>query len=213
MSKASTEGIFNAPHEHGNVVLNLRGRPIEDLQAFAFGYAKAAHTLATQLIAAPGYGDYEGYPILFLYRHSLELYLKAMVYRGAKLLRLVSQETVNTDKLFGNHNLARLLPAVRAISKQMKWTFKGAGLDSYEEFGAIVQKLDSVDPGSYTFRYPINKSGQANMPHHFVVNVPLFAEQMDSLLQFLDGAVCQIDDRWQVEAETRYELERLANGM
>ena len=78
---------------HGNVVFNFQGSPVGDLSAFAHGYHEAAKVLAERLHAAAGYADYEGYPILFLYRHALELYLKAVVYRGAMLLHLVSEAT------------------------------------------------------------------------------------------------------------------------
>jgi hypothetical protein len=202
--------IFNSPHEHGNVVFNFTRRPIDDLIAFALGYSKAGHELAAQFAAGRGYGDYEGYPILYLYRHALELYLKAVVYRGAKLLKLVTQESVNTDHLFQRHDLARWLPAIQAISKQMKWNFDGSGLASWEGFASFLHKLDSIDAGSYAFRYPINRIGEAQLPPHFVVNVVLFAEQMDGILQLLDGAAAQIDEHWEAEVETRCELERLA---
>ena len=210
MAYSGMHHIFNSPHEHGNVVFNFRRRAIDDLMAFAFGYSKAGHALAARFAAARGYGDYEGYPILFLYRHALELYLKAIVYRSAKLLKLVSQENVNTDYLFHRHDLTRWLPAIQAISKQMKWNFEGSGVASYEDFANFIHTLDSVDSGSYAFRYPINRSGEAHLPHHFVVNVVLFAERMDGLLQFLNGAAAQIDEHWEAEAETSHELERLA---
>ncbi len=210
MADSGMHHIFNSPHEHGNVVFNFRRRPIDDLIAFALGYSKAGHALAARFAVARGYGDYEGYPILFLYRHALELYLKAVVYRGAKLLKLVTQENVNTDHLFQRHDLARWLPAIQAISKQMKWNFEGSGPSSCEDFASFIHTLDSIDPRSYAFRYPINPSGEAQLPHHFVVNVVLFAERMDGLLRFLDGAAAQIDEHWEAEAEARHELERLA---
>jgi hypothetical protein len=136
--------------------------------------------------------------------------LKAVVYRGAKLLKLITQESVNTDHLFRRHDLVRWLPAIQAISKQMKWNFDGSGLASYGDFASFIHQLDSIDAGSYAFRYPIKPNGEAQLPHHFVVNVVLFADQMDRLLQLLDGAAAQIDEHWGAEVEARRELERLA---
>jgi len=50
-----------------------------------------------------------------LYRHSLELYLKAVVYKGAALLGLTGASEIDTRKLFTGHELTRFLGHVRAI--------------------------------------------------------------------------------------------------
>ncbi len=202
--------FFLSTRHHGNVVFNFSGRPVEDLRAFALGYREAGSSLAARIAEVRGYADYEGYPVLFLYRHALELYLKAIVYRGAKLLRLISEENLDTDKLFRNHSLTRLLPAIRAIFKQMQWSFDGSGLESHDDFESFIRTLDSMDPNAEAFRYPIKTDGQASLPHHFVVNVVEFSERLDRLLGFLEGAADLIGEHWQAEAEARYELERLS---
>src|SRR5262245_57418129 len=70
--------------------------------------------------ASLGYSDYEGYPILFLYRHALELYIKPIVYRGAQLCRLID-EKLNTENLFKAHKLTEFLPQIEAIFKAVGW--------------------------------------------------------------------------------------------
>jgi len=195
--------------DHGNVVFNFTGRPIQDLTAFALGYHMAGNALAARIAAARGYADYEGYPILFSYRHALELYLKAIVYRGAMLSELISEEKVDTNRLFHRHELVKLLPAIRAIFKATGCEFSGSGLASFEDFASLIRDLDSIDPGSYAFRYPVNRSGEPHLPHHFVVNVVAFAQQMDELLQYLDGVATGLHEEWQAEAQAMYELEQL----
>ncbi|MFQ5926113.1 MAG: hypothetical protein ACE5MH_01620 [Terriglobia bacterium] len=201
--------FFQSTNFHGNVVFNFTGQPILDLTAFALGYHMAGQALAARMAASRGYADYEGYPILFLYRHALELYLKAIVYRAAMLLKLVSEEQVDTRQLFQRHKLVRLLPAIRAIFNEMDWDFEGSGLASFDDFASFIRDLDSVDPGSYAFRYPVNRSGEAHLPHHFVVNVVSFAQRMDILLRFLEGGATGIEEHWTAAAESRYELQQL----
>lgn len=202
--------FFNAAHPHGNVVFNFTHRPTDDLGAFALGYREAANVLAQRMADARGYADYDGYPILFLYRHALELSLKAIVYRGAKLVGLISEENIDVKKLFERHDLPRLLPAIRSIFAQMGSNFEGSGLHSYEDFASLIKSIHSIDPGSYTFRYPLDRTGKANLPNHFVVNVLAFADGMNNLLQFLEGAKTGLDEGWQAEQESRYELQQLA---
>jgi hypothetical protein len=200
---------FIPNHHHGNVVFNFTARPIDDLTAFALGYRKSGRSLATNIAASHGYADYDGYPILFLYRHALELYLKAVVYRGARLIGLVSQKTIDTNRLFERHDLSRLLPAIRAIFSQMGWDFEGSGLDSFDDFSDLIQSIDSIDPDSSAFRYPVNRTGAASLPQHFVVNVVEFSFSMERLLNFLEGAAIGINENWQAEAEATYELQQL----
>jgi hypothetical protein len=136
---------FFIPNDHhGNVVFNFTSQPIEDLPAYALGYREAGRSLAANIGASNGYADYDGYPILFLYRHALELYLKAVVYRGARLLGLVSQEAIDTNRLFERHDLSRLLPAIHEIFRQMRWDFEGSGLDSFDDFSNLIRSIDSI---------------------------------------------------------------------
>ena len=113
-------------------------------------------------------------------------------------------------KLFQNHSLSKLIPPVRAISKAMCWDFScgGPGLSSFAEFEQFVATLDSVDAGSYAFRYPVNAAGQANLPHHLTINVPRFRTIMEPLLALLEGAVAQIEDHWDVATQAAYEIQQ-----
>jgi hypothetical protein len=180
---------LNRPH--GNVVFNFRGRAINDLSAFAAGYHEAGKTLVSKMESTAGYRDYEGYPILFLYRHALELYLKAIVYRGAQLLGLISDEKANTEKLLTSHKLTRLLPTIEAIFRavEWEWDFELFGLRSFDDFADLIKEIEKIDPQSYCFRYPVNTAGEAALPQHFVVNVVTFGKKMDSVLELLSGAV------------------------
>jgi hypothetical protein len=165
--------------------------------------------VAARIAGLPHCPDYEGYPVLFLYRHALELYLKAIVYRGAKLLKLISDENVDTKKLFQSHGLAGLLPAIRAIFKEMQWEFDGSGLRSLDDFENFIRDLDKLDFRGDAFRYPIKTDLNACLPVHFSVNVVEFSERMDVLSNFLEGAAELIRENWKAEAEARYALQQL----
>lgn len=175
------------------------------LSVFGLGYREAARTLVRRL-AAEGYGDYDGYPILYLYRHSLELYLKAVVYRGAGLCGLLTGEELDTTKLFEHHELSRLLAPTKAILAAMKWDLRPAGFDSFEEFQDFIQTLDKIDPKSYAFRYPVDRAGRVSAQQPRTISVLAFAETCDPLLVYLEGAVDALEERWQFAAEADYEI-------
>lgn len=195
----------------GNVVFNFRGRAINDLSAFAAGYHEAGKILVHKMESSSGYRDYEGYPILFLYRHALELYLKAIVYRGAQLLGLISDEKPSTEKLLTSHKLTRLLPTIEAIFKavEWEWDFEVSGLKSFDDFADLIKEIEKIDPQSYCFRYPVNTTGEAALPKHFIVNVVNFGKKMDLVLDLLSGAVTGLQEHWDNTAEVMYLLQEV----
>jgi hypothetical protein len=203
--------FFESNRPHGNVVFNFRGRAINDLSAFAAGYHEAGKTLVSKKESAASYRDYEGYPILFLYRHALELYLKAIVYRGAQLLGLISEEKPHTEKLLTSHKLTRLLPTIEAIFRavEWEWDFELIGLRSFDDFADLIKEIEKIDPQSYCFRYPVNTTGEAALPQHFVVNVVTFGKKMDSVLELLSGTVTGLQDHWDDTAEVMYLLQEV----
>lgn len=194
----------------GNVVFNFNRNPITELTAFALGYREAADRLAMEFSRSARRPDYAGYPILYLFRHSLELYLKAIVYRSAGLMGLMGKERPDVPRLFNSHKLSRLIPPVRAVFKAMEWNFEyeGSEFASFDEFEQFISTIDSIDADSYAFRYPVNRKRQAILPHHYVINVISFAEIMDSLLGYLEGAAYLIEENFQAAAEASYELQQ-----
>jgi hypothetical protein len=203
--------FFTSNFPHGNVVFNFNGGAVNDLSAFAAGYHEAGKTLISNIEAAQGYRDYDGYPILFLYRHALELYLKAIVYRGAQLLGLISDEKVRTEKLLTSHKLTRLLPTIEAIFKAVgwEWDFEVSGLKSFGDFADLIKEIEKIDPQSYCFRYPVNTTSEAALPKHFIVNVVNFGKKMDSLLDLLSGAMTGLEEHWDNTAEVMYLLQEV----
>jgi hypothetical protein len=204
--------FFRATNPHGNVRFNFRSAAPEELVAFAMGYHKAGRILVKRLAQAPGYADYDGYPILYLYRHALELYLKSIIYRGGKYIGLMSEHTLNAERFFGSHDLTRLLPAVREVFDHVGWgsDLGIPGLPTWVEFAKLVEAIDSIDHGSYTFRYPMDKRGASALPHHLVLNVVAFGQQMDPVLELLDGAASGLNDKWDNAAEACYFLQEIA---
>jgi hypothetical protein len=201
--------VFQSENWHGNVVFNFRHDPIDDLAPFAAGYHEAGKRLAGILAASTGYRDFDGYPILFLYRQALELYMKAIVYRGAQLLGLLDMGTLDTSKLLKVHRLSLLLPGVKAVFDGVAWTWdpKTAGVSTFEEFAELVRGIEELDPDSYNFRYPTNTKGQATLNHHTIVSPIGFSRNMDPILELLDAAVTGLSEEFDAAAEARFELQ------
>jgi hypothetical protein len=203
--------VFFSENSRGNVVFNFCRNPINDLAAFARGYHEAGKRLAEILAESSGYRDFDGYPILFLYRHSLELYMKAIVYRGAQLLQLVEMGTLDTSRLFTVHRLSLLLPGVKAVFDGIGWTCETdtTGMRTFEEFVDLVRGIEELDLDSYAFRYPTDTKGHAALSHHTIVSPVAFARNMDPILELLDDAVLGLTEEFDAAAEAKSELQNI----
>lgn len=202
---------FSKDRFHGNVVLNFMRFPKGELAAYGRAYHEAAQHLVKHMEACH-YRDPDACPIVFLYRHAVELYLKALIHWGNGLLQLNNKPIVPHKNIFTEHLLGVLLTNVKPILKFRK------ALDNYgdPEFGSfrdvekVIKELEEFDPGSYSFRYPITTKGQDALPHHFLFNVITFGEKFDRLLRILDGMATMLYEDFQSQAEACYELQQMA---
>ncbi|MCX6101586.1 MAG: hypothetical protein NTV92_09290 [Candidatus Bipolaricaulota bacterium] len=72
--------FYDEQSDRTNFIINWTATPKGDFGVFAKGYTLAANRLAQLLLEAPRFSDYEAYPVVFLYRHALELSLKQIIY-------------------------------------------------------------------------------------------------------------------------------------
>lgn len=92
------------------------------------------------------FGAYELlYPVLYNYRHAIELYLKAIVKPVKR-----------------NHDLAGLMNQFKNLLKERH------NVNVPTWFENVIEEFNKFDPDSTTFRYP----GQTNASEELMVNLP-----------------------------------------
>jgi hypothetical protein len=203
---------------HGRVVLNSYGSPEGELTPFA----EAFHLMAKETVAAlrkkPYFGhdhvDFHPYPIVFLYRHALELYIKAVILEGAPMLEVRDEGSIDRGRLLRTHSLVGLEQDLERVFKAFKWEWD-LGLPhfkSIDDFHRVIADLNDVDAGSYTFRYPMDTKGARALTSPLRFNLFDFCEILDELFLYFDGAIVYAYETLQAEydamAEARqYELE------
>jgi len=205
----SDRSLFRRSSAHGNdfVLLNWHGEPIKEFSLYAEAYHCAAKKLVAEYGTTGAIRDIESTPILFLYRHSFELYLKAFVLVGSKILALHGKLTMSPKKIFETHKLTEFLPHFEAIISEVGWTWDMGedGLRQKSDFVGLVREFEEIDPGSFSFRYPTNKKGDAALPDRFSFNLSLFAQRIDPLLEIIDGAIMGLEELWNSAAEAAYQ--------
>lgn len=171
-----TTQVFRA----GGTVSSLAWHPTTPRQwhLYAEGYRDAAEQLYATWQASKGCPDYIIFPMVFLYRHYVELRLKELLQAADSLLELPRdwQCDHNLDYLW---NLLR--PRLAQISPSEP------DRDS-QNAGRLIAELSARDKTSFAFRYPVDKSGNSNTRDLDHLDVDNFVRAMRQLAAFLDGA-------------------------
>lgn len=119
---------------------------------------------------------------MFLYRHSFELYLKAIVYRAA-VLTINEQELIAAlPKLWREHSLVALFQMARPVLKECAARPLTVTGELERRIESLACEIDSVDSGSYSFRYPITSRGESSLKGTFLTNIFMFSEHVESVL-------------------------------
>jgi hypothetical protein len=195
---------------HGNVVLNFMRFPKGELAAYGRSYREAATHLVEHM-ASSHYRDPDACPIVFLYRHAVELYLKSLIHWGNNLLRLNGKPIAPHKNIFAEHRLGVLLKCAKPILRFQKLLTNWGvpEFDGFRDAEVLIRELEQFDPGSYSFRYPNTTKGRDALPHHFVFNVVEFGEKFDQLIKIFDWLSEMTYLNFQSEAEAYHEMQQL----
>ncbi len=186
MSKYKAGSLFAAPQSgqfHDQMAcVGTNGGPYE-FDAFAFGYFDAARRLRDSIDADDSLIDVLLYPLAFLYRQGLELSIKHLIYflsgfyggAGPKL----------THGLLDNWRTARRLLEQHAIDNPYR-ELGTAQLDGVE---LLIGDFESLDPNSFVFRYPEDKSRGVYIKGFSRIDVAQFNTLMAVGVEWFDSVL------------------------
>ena len=185
-------------------------RPADEY-AYREGYRRGAQILVRAVNRSERDQDFLVYPIVFLYRHHIELALKAIIGRAPYLIERPLTKAETHHLL--DHRLDLLWqdfkPMARDITKAAGWNDLPSadveGIDNY------IQQLCEVDPRSYSLRYCHAKNGDASLPKELThINLRHFGELMERLANYLYGleaATSHLEDlKQEMEADMASEM-------
>lgn len=169
-----------------------------ELICYADGYKKAGDILVENIVAG-AYSDDRNtliYPIVFLYRHCIELYLKSIIYEGNQLL-------------FGkpvawreHHDINKLWIECRTVLENL---WPEASREPLENIDTCLKEFFEVDPNSFSFRYHVKKRddedkkdgkpiGKPSLPNLTTINVKHLSEVVDEIYEILSGSSIAISE-------------------
>jgi len=145
------------------------------------GYMQAGAALVDRCLADAQHGHYLIYPILFNYRHGLELEIKWVLDRYGRFADIEEYER--------NHNLARLWKACRQVIEEVGGPDVDGSIATVER---IVMEFHALDPGSMAFRYSTDKKGNL-IPLPLYLDLPNIKDVMEGVEHFFQGVDGQLD--------------------
>ena len=196
---------------HGTVILNLQSwnrTPEGEFTHMADAFLDLAKEKVSRLEGLGPHGflavmdDFHTYPIVFLYRHAIELYLKAIALVGSGMLALKDQPEIERQQLLKDHDLNKILEHVERVFAVYGWGWDlgNSNFRSVADLRKIIREFQQIDPGSHSFRYPVNKKGEASLEENFRFNVFEFASILDDLFPTLRCAVTAAHEEYQNQA-------------
>lgn len=146
--------------------------------AIAGSFKEAGDRLVAYVSDKKSGQDMLVFPIMFAYRHHLELMIKAVIKEGRRHLGCTGDYTYT-------HDLMRLWSECREILEAIFPDDDTEPLDATEH---ILTQLTKVDPDSQSFRYPVNQKRRAQVDQ---LRIPLanVARVVEGAGNFLGGSV------------------------
>jgi hypothetical protein len=155
------------------------------------GYKHAADILVDKIIDNTSIKELLSFPIIFLYRHFIELSLKSIIRDGYQLYDIQSDYRQI-------HSLEELWKDCRSIIKKIWPNGDDEPLDAA---GNIINEFSKIDSSSYETRYPEpkkTKEGKGKKDNIFTMegisninlkNMKELMEKMDNYLGSIDEAI------------------------
>lgn len=154
-------------------------------ELYVVGYKEAGDSLVDSVADRNGTADSLIFPIVFLYRHYIEIRLKSLLHDGHRLLD-------KEHKQKSEHQLSKLWPKVRDILVEL---WPDGNKDDLSAFDSLINQFEQVDPRSTTFRYPKdfdgNNSLKIDSPR---VNLRNLKEVVGAMAIILEGSAAAISE-------------------
>ena len=196
MRKKSPIGRFSKPKaKAGSADRTWHNGADVEIRFYARSLQKAARALVEKWeLDQNAKTDWDGCPVILLYREALELHLKALVGEGSNFLK------TRTDpiSLSRTHSLRWLAQLVCQIIRTVGWErdLTCGGISSLADFNALVNEVESFDPVGRANRSSRAKDPNSVSQYYRTFNVAQFATKLDALLDMLDVTADALAATW-----------------
>lgn len=167
--------------------------PRDEWLGYIEGYRKAAGLIVAQVAATGRDQDYLVYPFLMCWRQHVELQLKNLIIQ---CLRYKGENVEMTR----THKLELLWRRARSLLAE---AYPDDDAARVEDVKRVLMQLQSLDPTSQHFRYPVTTDGSPTLDALPRVHMRLFHETMEGVANYLDATDTGLREMIDTENEAR----------
>jgi hypothetical protein len=146
------------------------------------------------------------YPIMFLYRHHLELSLKGVIYSCRTSLSDLTPDEVERKKakLVDMHGLQRLWELLNSIYPQCNDWAAADDPNAPEAFKNLIVEFDDHDPNGQAARYSEFRDGSQTLIKLRSVDLQILKSSVHKMSQYLAAILEDMyqRDEWRSEVES-----------
>ncbi|HHU1696315.1 TPA: hypothetical protein ACUA5C_004966 [Escherichia coli] len=183
---------------HNNACLNYMP---DHGTAYTEGYRRAADILINHIDESGRDQDFLVCPVLFLYRHHLELLIKQIIGLALALAEDPDKHQYKKD----DHNLNNLWPVAQKLILEVDDSYRPSDFRLVKE---VVKALHQADERATDFRYARRNDGTRSLEGIHYVNTRWFGEKMGEVSDLLDG----VDNGLRYLLDCKAEWNQILNG-
>ncbi len=183
------DNLFISDKNYYNACLNFA---YDKRHLYAVGYKSAADILIEHIFNNQINQDVLIYPIVFLYRHYLELHLKKLINDGNKFLEL-------PEKNWNHHKINELWQECKKIITQI---FPNEINENINALELLINEFAQKDPISTSFRYPVDTKGNNPISDIKIINI----KNLHEIMAKIDNLLCAISDNLEADQDYQNEL-------
>ncbi len=199
--------FYNKSSDFSNFEIGFTGRGIRELTIWGKGYWNAAQTITEKLLSDGHFPDYSCYPVIFNYRHAIELYMKGIIYDTVLISTFENKENL-IETLIKSHKLLMIFEKLKRILIGL-FPDDSSLIAAIDEIAIIVKEIEEIDNDSFSFRYPIDNSGRNIFSGPLIMNINAIRFACDTTLEKLDSISFMIEhirsDISEIISEIRFE--------
>ena len=179
--------------------LHFSGTPENEFGYYGEAFHEAARVLTRSIARRRGRKMADVLPVLFLYRHAIELSAKAVIISGNHLMSLTGhgrpQNEVFDDFKKWKHRLVPLLPSIEQVFNfaNWEWFWPNSEIETFADVKTVLKDLELLDPNSFTFRYPTNLQGVRSAQVDIQFGLMTAINVLDALTEALQTSVFGLD--------------------
>ena len=178
-----------------NACVGKNGGPY-NFSAYSRGYFEAGKRLVGSLVENQSLVDIIVYPVVYIYRHAIELGLKHLAYRLPPFFD--KKEPIKLT-----HNLIDNWILVLEYLEQLP--DGGNDPEPIQIVDKVLKDLVQLDPKGETFRFPQSRNEVLHLQDTSIINVEIFAVAMVKVYEAFQFWFDVVAILWETKSEALYD--------